>query len=258
MRVLSLSQLKFHPHNCERQSPQRRECVCVCVGHFCLYVFRFSFFSSSFPFGVRYPNLFLGSIDGHARKSLCARRVESLIIIKSSWDADVHISTIYLFRFHSMMLVVVVGRLVCDWKKNPVHVTAVPDKDLPVKVLDKKVLIDQPQCCNWVKIGFIHTEKFECAIWFVCSVFEMFHSRLYNTLFQSNKLNWGKKTSEKQQFKRKRELRISLHNRTVCFFLFHSSFYMYVLLFICKSIRTKLCDCFFVGQFFFCLVFWLC
>lgn len=88
--------------------------MCVCVGHFCLYVFRFSFFSSSFPFGVRYPNLFLGSIDGHARKSLCARRVESLIIIKSSWDADVHISTIYLFRFHSMMLVVVVGRFVCD------------------------------------------------------------------------------------------------------------------------------------------------
>lgn len=231
-------------HRCE-------ESVCVCVGHFCLYVFRFSFFSSSFPFGVRYPNLFLGSIDGHARKSLCARRVESLIIIKSSWDADVHISTIYLFRFHSMMLVVVVGRFVCDWKKNPVHVTAVPDKDLPVKVLDKKVLIDQPQCCNWVKIGFIYTEKFECAIWFVCSVFEMFHSRLYNTLFQSDKLNWGKKKQAKNNNSKEKESWESVYTIGRCVFLFHSSFYMYVLLFICKSIRTKLCDCFFVGRIFF-------
>lgn len=126
-----------------------------------------------------------------------------------------------------MMLVVVVGRFVCDWKKNPVHVTAVPDKDLPVKVLDKKVLIDQPQCCNWVKIGFIYTEKFECAIWFVCSVFEMFHSRLYNTLFQSDKLNWGKKNKRKTTIQKKKRAENQFTQSDGVFF-FVSFFFLYV------------------------------
>lgn len=257
MRVLSLSQLKFHPHNCERQSPLRRECVCLCWA-FLFVCFSFFIFLIVFSFR-RAISESLSRLDRWAcqEKFVCATswKFNYHQIVLGCWCAYFN----YLFISFSFDDVGSCCRSIgVRLKKNPVHVTAVPDKDLPVKVLDKKVLIDQPQCCNWVKIGFIHTEKFECAIWFVCSVFEMFHSRLYNTLFQSNKLNWGKKTSEKQQFKRKRELRISLHNRTVCFFLFHSSFYMYVLLFICKSIRTKLCDCFFVGQFFFCLVFWLC
>lgn len=132
------------------------------------------------------------------RRDVFVRWVESLIIIKSSWDADVHISSVHLlseesffffshrFSFagkifftqrvwqESVNVRKINGKFICSvWtneQRAPCSSSVVASV---VKVLDKKVLIEKPKhhhiVCNWVKFGSQkHKNSEMSAIWFVC------------------------------------------------------------------------------------------
>lgn len=105
------------------------------------FFFRFSlwvyiFWDSVYRFRCRYPDE-----NDPVRKNVFVRRVESLIIIKSSLDADVHISSIYLLKvffsplisfagksFHRVARVYGISVCVCACAKKRKIICSVLDK----------------------------------------------------------------------------------------------------------------------------------